>query len=47
MRYEYTKMPPTHREWLAKYDCYVKIEEALQAVEANIIKWEELHQGMK
>ena len=38
MRYKYTQMPPTHGEGLTTSDLYMQIEEALQVVEADIIK---------
>ena len=47
MRYKYTQMPPTHGEGLAKLDRHVQIEGVLQATEVDIIKEEELHQGME
>ena len=47
MRYKYTQIPPKHGEGLAKSDRHVQIEEVLQATEADIIKGEELHQGLE
>ena len=46
MRYKYTQIPPTHGEGLTKSDWYKQIEEALQLTEVDIIKYEELYQGM-